>query len=204
MSRIPHLPGPVRSNGKIQISCYLGDNIPFENQVETFFSGGAADRYVRSIRFSGARDGVSPLVGEVILVAICVVLSGAILFTAVAMFPDSSPAPQMAFSKAEKDGSDVKLILTGTIPETRFIQFKLVVFPPESMSSLEATFTEATTYQLNGTMTMNLVDLGNDGYVNNGDYLTIESSAAMESGYWDFYMIYLGDGSATASASVLM
>jgi len=171
---------------------------------QPIFNGGAADRCVRSIHFSGARDGVTPLVGEVILVAICVVLSGAILFTAAAMFPDSSPAPQMAFNKAEKDGSDVKLVLTGAIPETRFIQFKLVVIPPESTSSLEATFTEATTYQLNGTMTMNLVDLGGDGYVSNGDYLTIESSVTMESGHWGFYMIYLADSSATASASVVM
>ncbi len=110
----------------------------------------------------------------------------------------------MAFSKAEKDGSDVKLVLTGAIPETRFTQFKLAVLPPESTSSLEATFTEATMYQLNGTMTMNLVDLGDDGYVSNGDYLTIESSATMESGHWDFYIIYLADGSATASASVVI
>jgi len=159
---------------------------------------------MRSSRPKGQRSGVSPLVGEVILVAICVVMSGVILAAAGAIAPDNTPAPQMAFSKAENVDGHAKLVFSGTVPGTEFIQFKLVVYSPDSLTPMEATFNGVTSYTLNDTLTLHLIDLGNDGEVSIGDYLVIDSSGAMEGGEWDFYMIYLSDGSVTASASVLI
>jgi FlaG/FlaF family flagellin (archaellin) len=166
--------------------------------------GNFVESVVRVKRPCGSNDGISPLVSEVILVAICVVMSGVILVAAGGISPDSGPAPHMAFSKAECNDGQVKLVLSQTVPGTEFIQFKLVVYPPESLTPMEATFTDASSYQLNGTMTMNLVDLGQDGEISNGDYLTIQSSGSMEPGEWDFYMIYLSDGSVTASISAMV
>jgi FlaG/FlaF family flagellin (archaellin) len=159
---------------------------------------------MRSASPSDSKSGVSPLVAEVILVAICVLMSGVILIAAGSIAPDSTPAPQMAFSKIEKEPDQIKLEFAGTIPGTEFIQFKLVVFSPGSMDSMEAIFTGATSYHLNETITLYLIDLGGDGDISSGDCLYMQSSCPLECGGWNIHMVYLSDGSVTTSASVVI
>jgi hypothetical protein len=108
----------------------------------------------------------------------------------------------MAFTQAKKDSSGIRLTLSDSIPDTEFIQFKLVAFRPDSLDEFFATFDGSSSYQLNETLTLYLVDLAGDGYVGNGDYLTIASSSEFDCGIWTFYMIFLSNGAATASISL--
>ena len=148
------------------------------------------------------RDAIAPLVGEVILIAICVVISAVILMTAGAIAPDSSPEPQMAFTQAKMDGSGIKLTLSDSIPDTEFFQFKFLAFPPGSLDDLAVTFDGSSVYQLNETLTLHLFDLAGDGHVSNGDYMTITSSSGFDTGTWTFHMVFLSSGAATASISL--
>lgn len=150
------------------------------------------------------RAAVAPIVAEVILVAICVILSVVVLFALGAIAPSSSVTPRVAIIDADNDANEMKLTLSECSPISKFISFKLVVTPPDSSGNIEAKFDGSSTFFLNETLTLSVLDLGGDGYISRGDNLILTSSAACESGTWNFFLIFLESGGVAASTSLLV
>jgi hypothetical protein len=155
-------------------------------------------------RLSVKRAAVAPIVAEVILVAICVILSVVVLLASGAIAPSSSATPRVAIIDTDNDANEMRFTLSECSPISKFISFKLVLTPPGSAGNLEATFDGSYTFFLNETLTLSILDLGGDGYVSRGDYLVLTSSTAYESGTWNFFLIFLESGGVVTSTSLVV
>jgi flagellin-like protein len=124
------------------------------------------------------RSGVSPVIATILMVAITVVLAAVLYVMVMGFGGTSSSAPTGTFTTATK-ASDAKSITFtfGTMSkETKFTDCKVTVSvnggTPTTAASLPATGSVAT-----GTFTVAVTDLGGDGKVSSGDYLTLTLTA---------------------------
>ncbi|NYT12555.1 MAG: hypothetical protein GKC03_08430 [Methanomassiliicoccales archaeon] len=80
----------------------------------------------------------------------------------------------------------------------------MAAYPPGSLDALVATFDGPSSYQLNETLTLHLLDIAGDGHVSNGGYLTIAGSSEFDKGIWTFHMILLSNGAAAVSICLIV
>lgn len=147
--------------------------------------------------------GVSPVVAEVILIVMVVVLSAAILFGAMNVIPKDQQTPVITFTAIERDGNSINLYLSDSTPDSKFIDFKMIVISPEG-TEMEAVFNGSLEYNLNETLTLFIIDLGGEGFLSNGDYFTLVSDGNITAGEWNFYLIFIPTGDVTASGSKIV
>jgi flagellin-like protein len=142
-------------------------------------------------------EAVSPVIATILMVAITVVLA-AVLYVMVMGFGGSSTqTPTGAFTSATKLSSTTEKILFGTIsPDTKFVDCKLVVDTPYAAATTRNMADGVASWTDSGSanMTVSYTDMGADGKISVGDYVTITASAGLASGDWIVTLLYTSTG----------
>jgi archaeal type IV pilus assembly protein PilA len=120
------------------------------------------------------KDAVSPVIATILMVAITVVLA-AVLYVMVMGFGGNTPqTPTGAFVGSPQSVTNGYKLQFGVIsPETKFVDCKVVVTVNGTASTAVAISPPTDTV---GTYTMTWTDLGGDGAISNGDYVTMTTT----------------------------
>ena len=116
-----------------------------------------------------------------------------VLFAAMALTPQEPKAPVVSFTNVDQSHEEVRIYLSGSIPETQFYNCGLVLSDPTDR--LEAGFSEQDGYQLNGTIGLEVHDIGDDGNIGQGDYFTL---TGLDQGTWTVNLIFQPSGDLVA------
>ena len=141
-------------------------------------------------------EAVSPVIATILMVAITVVLAAVLYVMVMGFGGPSSQTPTGAFTSATKVSPTQEKIMFGVIsPETKFIDCKLVVALPAGTSYTWDMATGGLTGHtvVEGTIA-NATDLGLDGKISTGDYITITQAANLASGDWTVTLLYTSTG----------
>jgi len=128
------------------------------------------------------RSGVSPVIATILMVAITVVLAAVLYVMVMGFGGPSSNAPTGAFTKTEKTSATTITYTFGAMSkDTKFTdcKFTYAVAGGALQAAAPIQGTGASHTMTTGTSpvyTVTFVDLGNDGKISTGDYVTISTS----------------------------
>jgi len=141
-------------------------------------------------------EAVSPVIATILMVAITVVLAAVLYVMVMGFGGPSSQTPTGAFTTATKVSAKEEKIMFGAIsPEVKFIDCKLVVDGPYAVAGTWNMATGTSYTYENGTVDANItyVDLGADGKISVGDYITI-AQTPLGPGDWTVTLLYTSTG----------
>ena len=139
-------------------------------------------------------EAVSPVIATILMVAITVVLAAVLYVMVMGFGGPSSQTPTGAFTSATKMSTTEEKLTFGAIsPETKFIDCKLVVDAPYLAAG---TWNMATAgpYAYAANVSVAYTDMGADGKISVGDYITVTASAGLASGDWTVTLLHTGTG----------
>jgi len=150
-------------------------------------------------------EAVSPVIATILMVAITVVLAAVLYVMVMGFGGPSSQTPTGAFTTATKVSATEEKIMFGAIsPEVKFIDCKLVIDPADEDPATwnMATSASGAPWDFNTTapkLTVTYTDLGADGKISVGDYITITQTAptgmvSLASGDWTVTLLYTSTG----------
>ena len=140
-------------------------------------------------------EAVSPVIATILMVAITVVLAAVLYVMVMGFGGPSSQTPTGAFTSATKMSVKIEKLTFGAIsPETKFIDCKLVVTNPSDASTTVNLATLGPSYAYGVTGFANYTDMGADGKISVGDYITVTASAGLASGDWTVTLLHTGTG----------
>jgi hypothetical protein len=149
--------------------------------------------------------GVSAVAGTAAAAGITMVLA-AMLFGGVGDVGDHIEiSPFGAFTKVKATGDNTVRMDFGTFaPTPMFVDCKLVISPPSGDRLLSWNFTRADGKIVaidngaNDGFTLHVTDLGGEGKVSMGDFVTLKADEDMEQGEWAVNMVYAPTGGSMA------
>lgn len=150
--------------------------------------------------------GVSPVVAEILLIAIVIVLSAVVFFMAFDFAPNGQQSITMSFTGSEMVDGELHLYMSDVSPDVQFDECSIVISSPDPSAPVyEVSLTNQQSYDVlpNETLSISIVDLGGDGRISAGDYFSLQNeSGSLYQGDWGFNLIYDDTGDAIASMEV--
>jgi len=142
-------------------------------------------------------EAVSPVIATILMVAITVVLAAVLYVMVMGFGGTGTQTPTGAFTTATKLSSTTEKILFGTIsPDTKFVDCKLVVDTPYAAATTRNMADGVASWTDSGSanMTVSYTDMGADGKISVGDYITITQTGGLASGDWIVTLLYTSTG----------
>lgn len=155
---------------------------------------------------------MEPVVATLLMVAITVVLAS-VLYVIVMSYGDIIPRePIGTFTSATRSTpNSEKLAFSSFRPEVKFLQCQLRIDPPGDAADAGASelwsFTDnlTTPYIYNGTVTITVTDLAQDGKISQGDHVTITwGSGYTPAGQWTVKLLHAATGNELATVSFIV
>lgn len=152
------------------------------------------------------RSAVSPVIATILMVAITVVLAAVLYVMVMGFGGTSSSAPTGSVASAEKlSTEDLKFTLGAFSKETQFTDCKVTFGINGTMQTAEIMDSSIPAFVLGSvSCTVTLHDLGGDGKVSTGDYLTLSSPSGTDlaQGEYTCTIIWAQDGSVIGTKSI--
>jgi flagellin-like protein len=145
-------------------------------------------------------EAVSPVIATILMVAITVVLAAVLYVMVMGFTPGGGSTPQGAFTTAEKTSATTYKVSFGAIsPDTKFIDCKIRLDGVGAQLAgqvwtIGAAPTFTTTASPASTATITITDIGADGKISVGDYLTIGVLSSAQNGDLLITLIYTSTG----------
>jgi flagellin-like protein len=147
------------------------------------------------------RSGVSPVIATILMVAITVVLAAVLYVMVMGFGGTNASAPSGAFASAEKSSTNVaKYTFSSMSKDTKFVDCKFTMGVNGTMAAEAKTITGTGTSQTltfsvsSVSYTVTFTDLGGDGKISTGDYVTI-STTTLHTGDYTATLLWAQDGS---------
>jgi flagellin-like protein len=150
-------------------------------------------------------EAVSPVIATILMVAITVVLAAVLYVMVMGFTPGGGSTPQGAFTTVTKNSALVYKAQFGAVsPDTKFQDVKVRIDPSTTaiaggvlvttITVTSGSFSQAATATAPG---IAITDLGADGKISVGDYVTITCSnpgISGDNGDWTITLIYTSTG----------
>jgi len=148
-------------------------------------------------------EAVSPVIATILMVAITVVLAAVLYVMVMGFGGPATQTPTGAFTSATKVEANSYKLTFGTIsPETKFIDCKIAITDKNgTVNTVTITDTDTLIDVIStGSVIcrVKFVDLGGDGKISVGDYMTLEGTH-LEPGEWTAALIYTATGGTICS-----
>jgi len=151
------------------------------------------------------RSGVSPVIATILMVAITVVLAAVLYVMVMGFGGTSSSAPTGTFTSAAKSSTANTMVFTFNTmsKDTQFTDCKVSIVKDSGASSLTPALATGSTGVTTTDTTYKVVstDLGGDGKISNGDYLTISATTLTSGSTYTVTLLY-NDGSQICQKSL--
>ncbi len=150
------------------------------------------------------RSAVSPVIATILMVAITVVLAAVLYVMVMGFGGTSSSAPTGSVAAVEKvDTDELRFTFGSFSKETQFSDCKVTFGFNGAMETAEVMDSSIPTFDLNGvTCTITYTDLGADGKISMGDYLTVKGDADLTPGEYTCTILWGQDGSTIGTKSI--
>lgn len=150
------------------------------------------------------QKGAAAVVGTTAALGITVLLAALLYWGVADIGDDVQISPFGAFTKVQKSAENtVRLEFGAFVPTPMFSECKLVISPPSGDRLLSWNFTQADGRIVavgdNSGFELQATDLGGEGKVSLGDFVTLKAAEDMERGEWSVNMIYTSTGAAIAA-----
>jgi flagellin-like protein len=150
-------------------------------------------------------EAVSPVIATILMVAITVVLAAVLYVMVMGFTPGGGQTPTGAFTSEDKlTASTYKLTFGAVTPETKFIDCKFRIDPAgQAVQTYTIVSTASVTPVAAATVAgIVITDLGGDGKISVGDYVTITINTlpiSANNGDWTLTLIFTDTGGAITS-----
>jgi archaeal type IV pilus assembly protein PilA len=154
-------------------------------------------------------EAVSPVIATILMVAITVVLAAVLYVMVMGFGGTGAQTPTGAFTSVTKNSATVYKVALGTVsPDTKFMDCKLRIDPVSTSAALVTTYTIVSVASVTPAAAATnagivITDLGGDGKISVGDYITITihtgAGVVGDNGDWTVTLIYATTGGSIAS-----
>jgi archaeal type IV pilus assembly protein PilA len=154
------------------------------------------------------KDAVSPVIATILMVAITVVLAAVLYVMVMGFGGTGAQTPTGAMTSVSKQSATVYKITFGAVsPDTKFIDCKIRIDPVAGSAVVVQTYTISANLAVTPAADAThagivLTDLGSDGKISVGDYMTITTHTAgapADNGDWTVTLIYSSTGGSICS-----